>query len=56
MIGRATYYGVCAGGETGALRALEILKEEFVRTMQLCGTRSVAEIKTELLVRQGELP
>jgi (S)-mandelate dehydrogenase len=51
MIGRATYYGVCAGGEAGALRALEILKEELVRTMQLCGTRTISEIKEDLLCK-----
>jgi (S)-mandelate dehydrogenase len=50
MIGRATYYGVCAGGEAGARRALEILSDEFVRTMQLCGVRRVADIGPELLV------
>ena len=49
MIGRATYYGVCAGGEAGARRALEILSDELVRTMQLCGARSVAEIGPELI-------
>jgi len=49
MIGRATYYGVCADGEAGARRALEILSDELVRTMQLCGTRSIAEIGPELL-------
>ena len=53
MIGRATYYGVCAAGEAGARRALEILQDELVRTMQLCGTRSVAEIGPDLLVRPG---
>jgi (S)-mandelate dehydrogenase len=49
MIGRATFYGVCAGGESGALRALEILSEELTRTMQLCGIRRVADIGPELL-------
>jgi (S)-mandelate dehydrogenase len=49
MIGRATYYGVCAGGEAGARRALEILGDELMRTMQLCGARSVAEIGPDLL-------
>ena len=49
MIGRATFYGVCAGGEEGARRALEILSDEFVRTMQLCGARSVGEIGPQLL-------
>jgi len=49
MIGRATYYGVCAAGEAGARRALEILSDELVRTMQLCGARSIAEINSALL-------
>ena len=49
MIGRATFYGVCAAGEEGARRALEILSDELVRTMQLCGARSIGEIGPELL-------
>ncbi len=49
LVGRATLYGAAAGGEPGALRALEILREEFVRTMQLCGVRTVAEIGPELV-------
>jgi (S)-mandelate dehydrogenase len=49
LIGRATYYGVCAGAEAGANRALDILADEFTRTMQLCGARSVAEITPDLL-------
>ena len=49
MIGRATFYGVCAAGEAGAMRALQILEDEFIRTMQLCGTRTVADIRPELL-------
>jgi len=53
LIGRATYYGVCAGGEAGALRALEILKEELVRTMQLCGTRTISDIKEDLLCKDS---
>lgn len=49
MIGRATLYGVCAAGPAGATRALEILADELVRSMQLCGVRSVREIAPELL-------
>jgi (S)-mandelate dehydrogenase len=49
LVGRATLYGACAAGEAGALRALEILKSELVRAMQLCGVRSPAEIGPELL-------
>ncbi|WP_347556438.1 alpha-hydroxy acid oxidase [Robbsia sp. KACC 23696] len=44
MTGRATLYGLGAGGEAGASRALAILREEFVRTMALLGCRSVAEM------------
>jgi (S)-mandelate dehydrogenase len=51
LVGRATLYGACAAGEAGALRALEILKEELVRAMRLCGARSTAEIGPELLCK-----
>jgi len=51
MTGRATLYGVCAAGEAGARRALDILSDELVRTMQLCGTRRIADIGPELLFR-----
>ena len=51
MIGRATFYGVCAAGEPGARRALEILGDELVRTLQLCGVRSIGEIGPELLAK-----
>lgn len=53
MVGRATLYGVCAAGEPGAQRALEILRDELVRTMQLCGIRRVSEIGPELLFRKA---
>jgi len=49
LTGRATLFGVQAGGEAGARRALEILATELQRSMQLCGARSVAEIGPELL-------
>jgi (S)-mandelate dehydrogenase len=53
LIGRATLYGVCAAGEAGALRALEILRDEFMRSMQLCGARTVSEIGRDLVFREG---
>ena len=49
LTGRATLFGAMAGGEAGARRALEILSTELVRAMQLCGTRSVAQIGPDLL-------
>jgi (S)-mandelate dehydrogenase len=54
MIGRATFYGVCAAGEAGATRALDILSDELVRTMQLCGARSIADIGPQLLFREQD--
>jgi (S)-mandelate dehydrogenase len=58
LVGRATLYGVCAAGEAGALRGLEILRDELVRCMQLCGVRTVGEIGPDLVVRdnRGERP
>jgi L-lactate dehydrogenase (cytochrome) len=52
-IGRAYLYGLMAGGEAGIDKALDILAEQFGRTMQLLGVRSVAELRAagpELLV------
>jgi (S)-mandelate dehydrogenase len=49
LVGRATLFGVMAGGEPGARRALAILSGELERAMQLCGVRSVAEIGPHLI-------
>jgi (S)-mandelate dehydrogenase len=48
MVGRAVLYGLAAGREGGARRALHILKEEFSRTMALLGRRSVSELDRTL--------
>ncbi len=49
MLGRATLYGASAAGEPGASRAITILKDELVRTMQLCGARSTQDIDAALM-------
>lgn len=49
QIGRSTLYGIAAGGQPGAQRALGILREEIDRVMALIGCRSVAELSPELL-------
>jgi L-lactate dehydrogenase (cytochrome) len=54
-IGRAYLYGLMAGGEAGVDKALDILADQFKRTMQLLGVRTVAELRElgrELLVRE----
>ncbi len=49
LVGRATLYGVMAGGEPGAQRALQILSGELERAMKLCGVRAMAEIGPDLI-------
>src|SRR5690606_24110356 len=49
LIGRATLYGVAAAGEPGARRAIEILRDEYLRTMQLCGAQRASEIDAHYL-------
>jgi isopentenyl diphosphate isomerase/L-lactate dehydrogenase-like FMN-dependent dehydrogenase len=49
LIGRATLYGVAAGGYDGATRAIQLLREEISRVMALLGARSVDELGPELL-------
>jgi (S)-mandelate dehydrogenase len=51
LVGRATLYGAISGGEEGAQRALAILRDEFIRTMQLSGTKTIAEISPEYLFK-----
>lgn len=49
LTGRATLYGVLAGGHPGACKALEILRDELARTMQLCGADTLAAIDETML-------
>jgi len=53
LTGRATLFGVMAGGEPGARRAIEILGGEFERAMQLCGVRRAEDIGAELLAQEN---
>ena len=52
-IGRAYLYGLMAGGEPGIDKAIDILTDQFNRTLHLLGMRSAAELRghgRELLV------
>lgn len=49
QIGRATLYGVAAGGHAGAARAITIFREEIDRVMALIGCPSVAKLGPEYL-------
>ena len=50
LLGRATLYGAIAAGEAGVNRALDILREELQRTLQLCGAADLKQLNAELLV------
>ena len=49
LLGRAPLYGVAAGGEAGAARALEILGEETARVMSLIGCGAVGTLSSRYL-------
>jgi isopentenyl diphosphate isomerase/L-lactate dehydrogenase-like FMN-dependent dehydrogenase len=49
LIGRATLYGVAAGGHAGAERAIALLREEVSRVMALLGVRSLDELGPDYL-------
>jgi L-lactate dehydrogenase (cytochrome) len=53
-IGRAYLYGLMTAGEPGVDKALDLLAEQFQRTMRLLGVTSVAELRKhapEILIR-----
>ncbi|HKP78832.1 MAG TPA: alpha-hydroxy-acid oxidizing protein, partial [Phenylobacterium sp.] len=43
-VGRATLYGVAAGGEAGARQALNILRTEYDRCLALLGCASTRDL------------
>ena len=49
LIGRPCVYGLAVDGYPGVVRALNIVKEEFVQTMRLAGCRSLTEIQPEMV-------
>lgn len=53
MIGRATLYGLAAGGEHGVRQALDMLATELDRVLGQLGCRSVADLGPSLLRRSS---
>jgi isopentenyl diphosphate isomerase/L-lactate dehydrogenase-like FMN-dependent dehydrogenase len=51
LTGRATLYGVGAGGEAGAAKALAILKSEMRRTMAYVGCQRVEQLSDDVIWR-----
>jgi isopentenyl diphosphate isomerase/L-lactate dehydrogenase-like FMN-dependent dehydrogenase len=48
LTGRATLYGVAAGGEAGAAKAIEFLRTEMDKTMAYTGCNQVSEISRDI--------
>ena len=44
LVGRPALWGLAAGGESGALRVLELLRDELELALALCGCASPAEL------------
>ncbi|MES2187183.1 MAG: alpha-hydroxy acid oxidase [Pseudomonadota bacterium] len=51
FIGRATLYGLAAGGEAGVRHAIALLRAEFDRTLAQLGCRKVSDITADCLYR-----
>ena len=49
LLGRAPVYGLAAGGEAGAARALAILADEFDRTLALTGCVDVVSLRRDIV-------
>ena len=49
LVGRAYAYGLAAGGEPGVARAIEILREEMVRTLKLIGCAATSELGSDFV-------
>jgi L-lactate dehydrogenase (cytochrome) len=47
LVGRAYLYGLMAGGERGVERAGDLLRKEFIRTMQLLGVNRVSDLTAD---------
>jgi L-lactate dehydrogenase (cytochrome) len=45
-IGRAYLYGMMVGGEAGVDKAIDLLEDQFVRTLNLLGVSSAAELRS----------
>lgn len=56
LLGRATTYGLAAGGEAGVARAIDILKTEVDRVVGLLGCSDLSQLDTSYLRWPGHLP
>lgn len=55
FVGRPVLWGLAVNGQAGVEHVLEILRDDFDRTMSLSGTLTVKEITTDFLVTNSKL-
>jgi len=55
LIGRSYIYGLGAGGESGVLKAIEIMRKELDVSMALTGINRIDEIGTSVLSRERDV-
>ncbi len=53
LVGRAYVWGLCAMGQAGVAKAIDILKNELSVTMALCGVNKLADIGRHVLADGG---
>lgn len=51
LLGRASLYGLMAGGEAGARRVIEIIETQLRRTLALVGTTSLDGLSSDVVAR-----
>jgi isopentenyl diphosphate isomerase/L-lactate dehydrogenase-like FMN-dependent dehydrogenase len=56
LVGRPALWGLAVGGEEGARRVLEILREELELALLLCGCASPAELTRAHVQRAPATP
>jgi (S)-mandelate dehydrogenase len=56
LTGRATLYGLCAGGAAGVTRAITILKNETMNELGQLGVPSLDALSIDIMIRCGSLP
>jgi L-lactate dehydrogenase (cytochrome) len=49
LIGRAYAYGMAAAGQQGVARALQILRDDFERTLRLLGCQSATQLDSSYI-------
>ena len=54
LVGRAYAYGLGAGGEAGVKRAIQILRNDVVRTMKLLGCPAVSQLDSSYVTYPAE--